>query len=280
MMTGHQQAKPEIDVGMDSNVEGLFNERAQQPRSICRKRMFCLLAIFLIAIIGGVTAYMILADPFDEGSASMAPSDQISESPTVSPTGAPTMQYGPPSKEDCEAIRKGQLVDGQDELEVLFFDVFVNMTLDEEGNFTDAMAKLIPQVQQEVLPNLAGCTDDSTRRRSLGHTREDTQSHRRQSRELEVTQYLIANAIVSHVNGNDETCDDTVVEDCRVVTLTLQVFVEDKATDLNFLARVSNLIFQTFLDLSQSLGDRLDLVEDGVLDIKFSTIKIRSQIEP
>jgi len=260
---------------MDSD-ESDTKDAQQKPRSMCRGRILCLLALLLIAIAGGVAAYIILVDPLNVGSAPMTPpvSDQISktpsESPTVSTSKAPseTLLFGPPSKEDCEAIRNGQRVDGQYELGVLYFDIAIEIILDEERNFAGAMATLIMEVQQELLPSLAGCTDSS--RRSLEHTREDSQTLLQKSRRLEDDQYSIANAFVSGDYDNEAACRDDVVEDCRIGKLTLEIFVKRDGQE----SAVEGIINDVFgmNEPSQSLGNKLELVEDSVLDIRILTL--------
>ena len=91
---------------------------------------------------------------------------------------------GRPSKQDCDAIRNGQDVEGQEEMDVLYFDVVIELTLDEEGNHNGALTRLIVEVREELLP---GCTDSLSQRR-LGHARGDNQDILQKSRQLEETQ--------------------------------------------------------------------------------------------
>jgi len=252
----------------DSDTED-FREK---PTLMCRGRLLCLLALLLIAIGGGVAAYIILVDPFNGDSAPMTPpvSDQTSEMPTGSPTvsasEAPseTLQL---SKEDCEAIRNGQGVDGQDEMEAFEYDVSIEIILDEEGNYSGTMATLVLRVREELLPSLVGCTESS--RRSLGHTREDSQPLLQKSRQLEDTQYPIANAFVRGDYDNEATCRDDVVGDCRVGKLILEIFVKGEGQESAVEDIIDDVLGRN--DPSQSLGERLELVNDSVLDIRLLT---------
>mmetsp|Transcript_42275 Transcript_42275/g.102178 ORF Transcript_42275/g.102178 Transcript_42275/m.102178 type:complete len:922 (+) Transcript_42275:304-3069(+) len=277
MKSDKRKEEPEITVRMDDEeTHGSNSETLQGSRSkCCTPRRMGLVALLLI-VAGGAAAtatVLVLRKLRNEMNTtpdvtSAPTATQVPDVITATPSGSPSLPYvafEPPSEEDCEAVQNLQPVEGQGELEVMSFDISIEVVLDDEGNYAGQMATLIMQVQKELLPELAGCIQPS--RRAL---RENTPFLRR-SRQLENPPYPIANANVTGEFDIDAYCSADKPQPCRRATLTVEVYVREGA-ETAYIMPIIKYVFEP--PGREALADKLQLPNDVFEEVTLVDVEI------
>ncbi|CAJ1936473.1 unnamed protein product [Cylindrotheca closterium] len=146
-----------------------------------------------------------------------------SESETVMPSLTPTTPplYDPPSVEDCIAIARGKVIDGQDEMLVERYEVVLDVALDSGGiAIQGILNRLVAETRQIILPEILGCGDASRKLMEIESGADDNPSassaivsmiRGSARRQLSLptspsSRFIMANAAVSIRNPSAEWC--------------------------------------------------------------------------
>ncbi|CAJ1963395.1 unnamed protein product, partial [Cylindrotheca closterium] len=162
-------------------------------------------------------------------------------SATTAPSGVPSsldVQFFPPSVEDCDAIAKGDAIQGQDILPVQSYQLNLDATplIPMVLSFS---ADIIENKLEELLvPVLTGCD------RVVRKLRGGQFAHHRHLIGDAIFSYAIGNVVVSAIGVEGAQCMEDSYTGCHRVSVKLDIVVKDAAVK----------IFDVFGELSAVLG--------------------------
>ena len=128
------------------------------------------------------------------------------------PTSAPTfLAYNPPDTEQCESIRQGQEIQGQEEMIENNFALVINGTLSQDADIESVKAALTNSIQKIIMPKLSGCDESDLQRRRL---RRGVMKRRRLQ---DPYAYIVGNVVVVDITSlgvcvENQTCESFQVD--------------------------------------------------------------------
>jgi hypothetical protein len=217
-------------------------KKSTDSRSSKRWWLIAAIAFLLTAIIACVMVFVVL--PKDKESSAPAdttastPSNPISvvtNAPSMFipgsiPTTPPTifLKYPVPSKDKCDTIRSGNLVEIPKGSTVLSFDVGFDITVDVStlNDDDDWLGPFMRSVDEFLVPELAGCPTEVASRLLLEDKGKPTMHARGLETSIESIRYAIQNAVTTeHYNGED-ACEVDADRPCKHVVVTFALIME------------------------------------------------------
>ncbi|CAJ1937854.1 unnamed protein product [Cylindrotheca closterium] len=214
---------------MQNGDDQVQNDNVEESKTIPRKCKIAILAVLMIAFVGGAVAiFGTIGSPSSSAAAAAAvttdapvsviPTEAPTPLPSLTPTVASTLEviYPKPSPQACAQVAAGQPVLGQRSLATRSFNVELDVSLAAETDIDTMVDALQIQTQDILIPSLVGCNE----RRGLRAIvlRQSTTQRRR---------YAIANAEATVVHDPSQTCVPTGSGPCYRVVTTLNVFIKN-----------------------------------------------------
>ena len=239
--------KQQMEMQMQAETK---QERAKKSRN-SKSRKLCVLALVaIIAVGGGVAAY--LATKKNEADPTNNPTPNPSSSPTI------TNIYDPPNASGCTAISYG-FRDWQSGLFSKSFELQLEITLQSGSSIANVLDSLKSSIQQKLIPELAGCPAS---RRSLAGFRGD-------HRMLEVPNYVIYNGLVLSVRSNDEeSCADATDDSCHRVDLSMDLWVKENVKNYLLVAILGEAFEPSVIE---RLGMQTLIKTTVTIDVQYTT---------
>eukprot|EP00980_Cylindrotheca_fusiformis_P024807 scaffold12503_cov143-Cylindrotheca_fusiformis.AAC.1 len=212
----------------EDEARGTGNEQEATKKKRCSwtRLACCLLLLVFLGILVSLVIFFaswdwdsILALLGSKNDATVE-NDAIASAPTSYPSAAPSESspYEPPSLADCMAIVKGDTVQDQDQMLVEQYEVDLDVSLNfGGGDFDSLLDRLSSEIQQTILPELAGCEDSNRKLMEL-----NLPLLIRGGRQLN-TRYVIANAAIAVANPLGEWCSAGSGPLCYRVVVTMDV---------------------------------------------------------
>eukprot|EP00526_Cylindrotheca_closterium_P001947 CAMPEP_0113639816 /NCGR_PEP_ID=MMETSP0017_2-20120614/20896_1 /TAXON_ID=2856 /ORGANISM="Cylindrotheca closterium" /LENGTH=1088 /DNA_ID=CAMNT_0000551065 /DNA_START=17 /DNA_END=3283 /DNA_ORIENTATION=- /assembly_acc=CAM_ASM_000147 len=263
-----QEMEERLQAQFDERLQAQEDVRAQEDaqRSRSKRKCWIIFGFLLLCAAGGGAAYYFLTRDSKEVSlvATDAPTEASVSTPTSPPSevggvsttapttsvpsGSPTINfvYGPPSSEDCEAIANGNQAEGQETMTRLRFeldlDVIPSSTTDRS-----TLAELVQEKLKKYLnPYLTGCSVDVNRKlRFL--VNETTRARRKLN---EGYRYGIANADIEASLVNGQTCDDTSIERCDRIKVTIDAVAKGSDVEGSVVTGLIAAFFESEADIN------------------------------
>lgn len=223
-----------------------------KPRCSTR-RWFIIVGVALLVVVGATVAGIILgggdgggADNITGNTTTDAPPSNVTVvPPTATPTLDPTEMlplYNPPTLEDCMAMSTGSVVEGQGTMLSKNFTIDLDVSLFADTSPELLEPKLQTKIQSVLVPQMAGCSDISTRRR-VGTEK------KKNRRTLDIENYVIGNGLVKVVCNNDaenSSCEETAQQPCYRCSTVLELFMKEDERILNLLAIITEVFAADF----------------------------------
>jgi hypothetical protein len=184
-----------------------------------------------------------------------SPSTAIRITPTPTEPPSLTLLYDPPTPEECVAIASGEDLDGQDTLTIRNFQVFLESVFDSEINSeinNELVAlELQENMQQLLMPEIAGCSDETSNRRKMRGSTND-------NRKLGAGAFVVANGLVS-VRLADTSCVVVSLETpCLHAIASIDLYLKGPQRILDLI----NIFISVFgLGREDSLVQKLNLLQ-------------------
>ncbi|KAL3942553.1 MAG: hypothetical protein SGBAC_003263 [Bacillariaceae sp.] len=183
-----------------------------------KRRKICLLCAVLLFFVGCPIAYFSLRRTEESQGNSVAVNDGDSEL-------IATVNFDPPSPEDCESIANGTAVLNQADMFTHYVDMQIDLTLSSEDDSALLVAELMTQLQLILLPLLVGCNSYA----KSGN--------------------IIGNGIVD--SNSTTTCISLQNPNCVGVFVTLKLNLREDDDGTVVVETISEILFED--DLSKTL---------------------------
>lgn len=202
---------------------------------------------------------------------------QISIPPTFAPTPAasapktdpPTQElvYEPPTREDCDTMRSGGRLEGEEGFRVSRYNVELDAELTPTATVEDVLAAMANATQQILIPDLVGCL--GTQRRRLSHFQLRRGMIKRIPR-YNPNRYAIATGNSTIRLAVGRSCESGSGGPCLGIDVILHLTAKN-AQEKQFVFQ--SLIIETFgpNDLATTLGLDALLTSIKLIDVKINS---------
>jgi hypothetical protein len=215
-----------------------------------RRCIVCGIICVLIALAaGGAVAGIMLGGSkgADENNSVTSSPDAPVDNPTEAPSDNSTevLLYDPPTLQDCKAMSEGEPVAGQGSTIIIQFTVTLDVSLVADTVISDLEPGLENSIQHFIVPILAGCLLDATRRGrgrrlQLLLTQDNTVSN---MRTLVANEYAIANALASVRCETGTPCNDDADQPCYRCPVDLDLWLRGDEQIDDLLSIVSKVFW-------------------------------------
>ncbi|KAL3941566.1 MAG: hypothetical protein SGBAC_004094 [Bacillariaceae sp.] len=178
------------------------------------------------------------------------PTPNPSTTPSLVPT-LPLPKYEPPSPEDCQALSNGLAVEGQEDMVVRKFQIILNVYLTFNTNSGEVATDLKLSIQEDIVPELAGCRLPS-RRRNKNRKLQQPQRPLPVEDGSEEFRFLIGNSNVTRVRDTGNGCP-SLDRPCYEMEALMDVFLKDREDNIHVIHNLD----RGFDNLVDKLGVRL-----------------------
>jgi len=258
---------------MKQRVEEAEEQRAteQEERARKTKRNICIVLIFILLAGGGGIAAYFLTKKTD--APSTTPNDgkvdpmvnetvedpiSVTETPSSGPTSRSSLQYGPPTPEECERIAFGEQIDGEE----MNLDVAFDVKLTDDTDVFTGLSDLKTKLDEYLLTSLIGCPRN-VQQRHLGGDQRALGAKMNAVRRLDKLGYVVTRADTT-LNVVGDACEDASAR-CYKVIASLALKLRGKETALDVKVRVG---------LALPTGE--DIRPELLLEAPFDTIIART----
>ncbi|KAL3942264.1 MAG: hypothetical protein SGBAC_003503 [Bacillariaceae sp.] len=233
-----------------------------------RNKVTVIVIVILLLIAGGVGAFFGLQGGASEDQSDVGVTEMprpYSSNSTSSPTSNPTesLDYDPPTPEECERISAGLSLVGQESMETLSAEVQFDIELADDTDLNSLLPDLQKKIEEYLVLNLIGCPGNIDQRRLREGNHAMDIAYLKPIRRLNKLRYLVARAEVTVGIKGGASCQ---IESplCKNVVATFYLVLRGKEEPF----RVFGLI-----DVALPLGN--DVRPELLLDSPFDTVIVR-----
>lgn len=233
-----------------------------------KRRNKVIVIVLVLLIAGGVGAFFGLQGGTSEDQSDVGVTEMprpFTSNSTSSPTSNPTesLDYGPPTPEECERISAGLSLVGEESMETLSADVQFDIKLADDTDLNSLLPDLQKKIEEYLVLNLIGCPSNIDQRRLREGNHAMDIAYLKPIRRLNKLRYLVARAEVTVGIKGGASCQKESPS-CKNAVATLYLVLRGKEEH-----------FWVFGLIDAALPIDNDVRPELLLDAPFDTVIVR-----